>query len=38
MSLSAMGGKNKSLEEALVKEDKLAPIQMAMNKVRKSFE
>lgn len=26
MSLSAMGGKNKSLEEALVKEDKLAPI------------
>jgi hypothetical protein len=26
MSLSAMGGKNKSLEEALYKEDKLAPV------------
>jgi len=26
MSLSSMGGKNKSLEEALVKEDKLAPV------------
>eukprot|EP00596_Hydrurales_sp_CCMP1899_P003856 CAMPEP_0119042044 /NCGR_PEP_ID=MMETSP1177-20130426/14308_1 /TAXON_ID=2985 /ORGANISM="Ochromonas sp, Strain CCMP1899" /LENGTH=453 /DNA_ID=CAMNT_0007008547 /DNA_START=63 /DNA_END=1421 /DNA_ORIENTATION=+ len=32
MSLSAMGGKTKSLEEALVKEDKLSPIQMSMNK------
>jgi len=29
MSLSAMGGKNKSLEEALVKEDKLAPVMMS---------
>jgi len=26
MSLSSMGGKNKSLEDALVKEDKLAPV------------
>lgn len=33
MSLSAMGGKSKSLEDALVKEDKLAPIASVPSKV-----